>query len=485
MTACQNLGPPNQLLSNAVDVRQEIDLRLGAAFTRLLTLRYKARLNLEQKQIVSYGPCQFPTLGFVVDRFLERQRFVPEKFWSIKLSIEMATQENNVNAQQIGSRAGSELNKAVEFHWDRNRLFHRTIAMAILEMCVEGLDDAVVTDVNGSRKSKRSPFPLSTVEMIKLASRKLRMTSAKAMEVAEKLYQQGYISYPRTETDKFTQTMDLRSIVVSLSQRAGTDWARYAAQLVTAGKFQWPKPGQHDDQAHPPIHPVKGAAKENFQKEEEYKLYELVTRHFLACCSADAVGQQTVVRVAVGGELFRATGLIILERNYLEVYYPYESWTGSEIPNFQIGSKPLVKSLLLHEGKTEPPQLLTEADLIDLMDKNGIGTDATMHEHIKTIQERKYAMTQERYFAPTPRGLALVKAFRAASVAGRFNDISKPTLRSRMESAMTAVARGTLSKEAVIVATTQDMRRIFEFISTHMHLLDAEILGQALPPSIS
>lgn len=119
----------------------------------------------------------------------------------------------------------------------------------------------------------------------------------------------------------------------------------------------------------------------------EKRVYELIVRHFLACVSKDAIGSETTVNVIVANEQFTATGLCIYERNYLDVYI-YEKWNSKEIHNYQVGNTFEPTSLTMPEGTTSPPSLLTEADLIALMDKNGIGTDATHAEHINTIKTR-------------------------------------------------------------------------------------------------
>ncbi len=85
--AIRNLGLPNKNQSEAVDARIEIDLRIGAAFTRFQTLRIQRRFGVDG--IVSYGPCQFPTLGFVVDRWKRREAFLPESFWSITVTVSL------------------------------------------------------------------------------------------------------------------------------------------------------------------------------------------------------------------------------------------------------------------------------------------------------------------------------------------------------------------------------------------------------------
>lgn len=119
----------------------------------------------------------------------------------------------------------------------------------------------------------------------------------------------------------------------------------------------------------------------------EKRVYELICRHFLACVSKDATGSETTVNVIIANEQFTATGLCIYERNYLDVYI-YEKWNSKEIHNYQVGNTFQPTELSMPEGSTSPPSLLTEADLIALMDKNGIGTDATHAEHINTIKTR-------------------------------------------------------------------------------------------------
>lgn len=92
--------------------------------------------------------------------------------------------------------------------------------------------------------------------------------------------------------------------------------------------------------------------------------------------------------------------------------YNYENWDDSYLPEFKIGDK-LKPIITLTESSTSPPKLLSESDLISLMDKTGIGTDATIHEHIKTIQERGYAIKEYNHFVPTQIGVQLISAYKS------------------------------------------------------------------------
>ena len=152
--------------------------------------------------------------------------------------------------------------------------------------------------------------------------RKSRRKSPEAIhpQIAEKLYQQGFLSYPRTETDKFDPQFNFMSLIEK--QMADPAWGGFARECVFAftpsvvyqllmsqslhqGTFQRPRNGKNDDHAHPPIHPTAYAG--NLAGDEK-RVYEYIARRFLACCSKNALGYQTRVEVEYGGEEFHATG---------------------------------------------------------------------------------------------------------------------------------------------------------------------------------
>ena len=279
----------------------------------------------------------------------------------------------------------------VNFSWHRVHLFDRMVVVILYERCILA-KTAKVTKMQRKPTSKWKPLPLTTVELQKLGSRFLRMDSQRVMKVAEELYQKGWISYPRTETDQFDRAIDLKAII----QRQTQDgvWGSFAQGLMNGG-FHQPRNGRNNDRAHPPIHPVNYVTRDRLNDDEK-KVYEFVVRRFLACCSEDAKGESTTVEIDYAGEIFRATGLIVLQKNYLDVY-PYDKWESSQqLPPYAVGETFTPTEAKMTEGKTTPPGYLTEPELIALMDANGIGTDATMAEHIAKIKERAYVMTRPR-----------------------------------------------------------------------------------------
>ena len=426
--AINNLVEPDKKVSDAVDVRQELDLRIGAAFTRFQTMRLQRIPELSQ-MLISYGSCQFPTLGFVVERYKQRINFVPESFWL----IEVKHTKNGLTAS---------------FNWSRHRLFDERACLGFLERILRK-PQANVLKVDSKRTSRWRPEPMDTVALEKLASNKLKISAKRAMDAAEKLYTKGFISYPRTETTIFPPDINLANYVQMQTQNR--IWGQFAQKVLENGPN--PRQGKKTDKAHPPIHPTKYA--DNLSGDEAM-VYELVVRHFLACLSKDAVGNQTSIEISINEELFHLNGLIILERNFLEIYI-YESWNNKEIPEFRPGECFTPDSIMMAEGKTTAPQLLTEAELIALMEKNGIGTDATHAEHIEKIKSRNYIQeTTDRRLAPCELGIGLVDGYDEMGY-----EMSKPFLRAALETDLQGISNGNKDSKQVLQQQISQYERVF------------------------
>ncbi|KAF2486560.1 DNA topoisomerase [Neohortaea acidophila] len=509
IAAARNPVTIDEAQSNAVASRIELDLRIGASFTRNLTMSIQPMLQDRggEKQVISYGSCQFPTLGFVVERYFRVRNFVPEKFWSIKVMHE---------------KDGVKVN----FSWARNHLFDRMMVVILFERCLAART-ARVTKVQTKPTSKWKPLPLTTVELQKCGSRFLRMDSQRVMHLAEQLYQKGWISYPRTETDQFDRGMDLQALVRKQTQ--GGPWQQFAHHLANGG-FSAPRNGRNNDKAHPPIHPVN-FVDPSVLNAEERRVHEFIVRRFLACCSQDAKGSMTTVALLYGSETFTAYGLTVLERNYLDVY-PYDKWTSSqELPDFREGEVFVPTEARMHEGLTSPPGYLTEPELIALMDANGIGTDATMAEHIAKIKDRKYVETRSQgaagragdddisdddepppvnagrgrgrgrgrggrggagangrgagttrgvqEFIPTTLGVALVEGYESM---GFEISLTKPFLRKEMELKMKAICEGRKTRQEVVEETLAQYRVVYNRTQQRLEDLRASVrkyvLGQ-------
>lgn len=421
----------------------------------------KAVEEISDKFFTLSGPCQFPTLGFVVDRYILARDFIPRPFWYIAVM----DKRNNME---------------VDFKWSRNHLFERQAVQIIYQRC-RANPEATVTKVASKVTRKFKPSPLTTVELQKSASRLLKMTPKRVLDVAEKLYQQGILSYPRTETDQYDKEFDFHSLINK--QTCDANWGSFASRLADAqaDAFDRPVNGKKNDKAHPPIHPTKYAG--NLVGEEK-KVYEYVTRRFLASCSKHAVGKQTTVELNIAQEIFNASGIIVVERNYLEVY-TYDKWGGPALPEYVQGECFLPTKMEMKEGETTRPKLLTEADLVSLMDRNGIGTDATIAEHISKIIEREYVKVlkegQMNYLIPSELGMGLVEGYNAIEFDGN-KSLCKPLLRRETEERMNLICEGTRTREETVEQSLQEYKAVFDKAKQEIHKLidrvDANLRGE-------
>lgn len=430
---------------DAVNVRRELDLRTGFALTRLQTKLYRQVFRGEfLKRAVQYGSCQFPTLGFIVDRYQRIKEHTPEPFWT------------------LSAAAKGEDSKCISLLSQRGRMFDRVSALCFYELALKSGNGLFkVIDVSSKPTVRYRPLPLTTVMLQKKASVALKLSAKRIMELAEKLYNEGFVSYPRTDTDSFDKSIDLKKIV---QKQCGNNspWSQYANSLLAEADstFRPPRTGKRDDEAHPPIHPVQGANRSAFGNDnDKWRVYEFITRSFLACCSDDARGISQTITLRYGDdENFSVSGDRILERNFLDVY-PYQKWTGVQLPSWQLGSEIECSSFLLKEGQTTPAKPLTESELVGLMDANGIGTDATMADHISNIQERNFVIKKGECFEPTPLGIALVKSYERIQLD---MSLTKPYLRRETELEVSAVAEGRSSKAQALGKLVAKYENVFK-----------------------
>lgn len=308
------------------------------------------------------------------------------------------------------------------------------------------------------------------------------------MSIAEKLYTKGLISYPRTETTTYYPLISPKQILNKLSYnlrkeiesegetrisskftRTLTSTESYLLALLQQESpfYQAPRPGKLNDNAHPPIHPVKMPSRSDYLNDQELRVFNFILEHFLAQCSKDKLVNE--VRVSFSPELefdlengekveFEAKMIEVLnsETNFEIIYQTRinlsasndQIWTQETQNQFCLGNAFNFKSKVTNV-KTQPPQPLSEADLVSLLYENGIGTDATIHEHIKKIQDREYAqMKNPRGLESTKLGKALVHWYR--ELGQEAQSLIGANIRGELESELQQVAEGQLNRQSVL-----------------------------------
>ncbi|ONM56133.1 DNA topoisomerase 3-alpha [Zea mays] len=359
-----NLVLPNKDESLSVDARQEIDLKVGVAFTRFQTRYFQGKYGNLDSRVISYGPCQTPTLGFCVQRHQQITTFKPEKFWSLKTYIIKDSDE-------------------IQLEWDRKKLFDFDVTVMFQKMVISD-GTLKVADISVKEECKTRPSGLNTVNMLKVASSALGIGPQTAMHLAERLYTQGFISYPRTESTAYPSSFDFRGALAALLNNPL--WSNDVRKLLDAG-FVKPRQG-HDAGDHPPITPMRSATEASLGT-DAWRLYQYICQHFIGTVSPDCRYTRTAIEFTSGGETFHCVGYRVTSKGFTSIM-PWLAVSENSLPAFKKGDSVSIHKADIYEGSTTPPDYLTESELISLMEKNGIGTDASIPVHINNICERNY-----------------------------------------------------------------------------------------------
>jgi len=408
-------------LAKSAETRQRIDLIWGAVLTRLISIS-SGKMG---KEFLSVGRVQSPTLRLIVEREKEIESFKPTPYWEI-----------------VAEFCNSECFTAKHVERFTDQVKAKTAFERIG-------DEAVVKSFEKKEKKEAKPIPFNTTEFLREASK--FMSPAKAMNIAETLYMNGYISYPRTDNTVYPPTLNLKSIA---SRFLESDF-RKEAEFVLAGKIK-PSRGKKESKDHPPIYPTGVASRKDLGK-DEWVIYELVVRRFLATLAQEAIWEVKHVEVDANGELFRATGKKLLNPGWRAIYL-YSKAEEVQIPDLTAGQILKVKNKELLEKETKPPGRYTTGNLIRIMERLGLGTKSTRHEIINKLYGRKYVYGNP--LRPTQTAFAVIEALK-----NNAETITLPDMTAKLERDMDEIADGKLEDKEVVEESVRFLDEILSNIN--------------------
>lgn len=450
---------PNRNESSAVDARQHLDLKIGIAFTRYLTTSILPALGLETK-LLSYGPCQTPTLWFCVQRSREISGFVPKQYYRIFLEFvhKRSTQliYLDTNSTKTVSLNKEEARYLSKFNCDK-------IVANIMK--VDKAEGCKVIDVIRRPQKKAAPAGLNTVSLLRVASSYLKISPHNTMVIAERLYTSGYTTYPRTETTKYSSSFEFLDTLKNLQSNTDFPFSSTAGEI--AANFKKPVLRGTDVGDHPPITPTSTKCAKGLTGDMK-RLYDLIASHFLATLMEDAVYEERDYIIEFANEKFKASSSIIVKEGYLKVHtWKKENFTKG-FPDISVGETLEIKKIGCDSNYTTPPGYLTESDLIQLMEKNLIGTDASMPVHIENIVSRNYVgVTSGRCLIPTDLGNALIIALESVD-----EEIVHPRVRAQIERSVDMISQGKSTYKDIIGNSLEVYKKKFFTISqNHEKLL--------------
>ena len=404
------LEEPYYDMAKAGEARQDIDLIWGATLTRGVSLA-SSRLG---SNFLSVGRVQSPTLVLIADREFERSAFISVPYWEIA-----ATFEKNGQSFEASHKTDRFDNKA-----EAENIFNALP------------DTGTVMSIEKKERAVAPPAPFNTTSFLTAAS-KLGFTAKWAMDIAERLYMSGYISYPRTDNTVYPPSLDLREITQLFT---AAEFAA-AAGLVLAQPELKPSRGKKFATDHPPIYPTGVAAKSALE-DRSWKIFELIVRRFFATLLPAASFENIKATIDASGQPFIGRGERTVFPGWIEVY-PYSRRKESVLPNLTEGDTlPMIDKQFL-EKETQPPTRYGQGGLIQEMEKLGLGTKATRHNIIQNIIDRQYAYGDP--VVPTKLGLAMADTLRDYA-----STISTPQMTAELEKEMDEIAEGRMSRDKVV-----------------------------------
>ncbi len=262
------------------------------------------------------------------------------------------------------------------------------------------------------------------------------------MRIAEWLYTNGFISYPRTDNTVYPPSIDLKSLVSMFTKGA---FAKEAQNLLKGRMV--PTRGKRSTTDHPPIYPTASVDK-NELKEEQWKIYELVVRRFFATLAEQSSWEISTLSVDIGKEPFRANGARLIEAGW-RAYYPYSKSEEHLLPELKEGEHLLVLGHEVASKETQPPARYGQGRLIKLMDELGLGTKSTRHDIISKLYARAYVHGNP--MKPTNTAYAVVDTLEKYASA-----ITKPEMTQTLEKDMTRISERKI-KEAEVIDESREM----------------------------
>ena len=368
-------------LVNAQQARRLLDRLVGFKLSPVLWKKVKPAL--------SAGRVQSVAVRLIVEREREIQNFKTEPYYRV-----VAVFNTEGNAQQIRA----ELNTRFSTHEE---------ALAFLEKCKDAKFKVNSVTKKPVKRAPAPPFTTSTLQQE--AARKLGFTVSQTMMLAQHLYENGFITYMRTDS------VNLSSLCIGTSKEEVTKL--YGEQYSRPRNYHTNAKGAQE--AHEAIRPSYISTQEIDSNKQERRLYELIWKRTIASQMADAMLEKTTIEIGMEGcdDLFVATGEVITFDGFLKIYHESvddddagKTETGHLLPPMNIGDTLQRDEIVVTERYLQGPQRYTEATLVHKMEELGIGRPSTYAPTISTIQQREYVVkgdkkgTERNYTIDTLKG---------------------------------------------------------------------------------
>ncbi len=414
---------------NAQQARRALDYLVGFNLSPLLWKKIRRGL--------SAGRVQSPALRLIVERELEIEAFKSQEYWSIHLDA--LKHSHGFSAKLVLLN-----NQKVEQFTVINQDQHTDIVGKLL---LASAGKTTVSRVEKKQRSRSPAAPFTTSTLQQEAVRKLSFTTARAMRVAQQLYEGmdigggtvGLITYMRTDSFNMATeaVMQIRDYVKK----------NFDAEYLPKSPVMYKTKSKSAQEAHEAIRPTdisrSPASVHQFLTDEQFKLYEMIWKRALACQMSPAKFDAVSVDLSVGSDanLFRATGQTLVFPGFIAVYMEgtddEEEEGESKLPHLETGEILTVEKIYGDQHFTEPPPRYGEASLVKILEEYGIDRPSTYASIISTLQDREYVVLDKKRFTPTDVGRVVNKF-----LTEHFTQYVDYDFTANLESALDSVADG-------------------------------------------
>ena len=397
-------------------VRHKVDWLYGINLTRALTL--SIRKSAGWFKIVSTGRVQGPILEFVALRDKDINLFVPTPFW-------------NIAVQGIFEK------HELSLEFSNGRIDNKEMAYALADE-IRG-KTPYVDAVREKSVVQSAPPPFNLSDLQTEAYRLFGFRPSKTLSVAQKLYLDALISYPRTSSQRLPPSLDINAILNGLQKiaRLGPLVRRLLKQAQLT-----PTQGEKEDPAHPAIHPTGTQPTEELRPNER-KIFDLVVHRFLASLGEAAVKKIVKADILCGERLFYVRGVKVLITGWMDFYGPFVLMKEKALPDLSKGDEIQLTSVKVDEKYTSPPSRYNPSSLLRLLERENLGTKATRSEIIDSLNSRGYTVGDR--FELSALGYAIYETLKQYVPTVLSADMTR-----RLEEEMEEIQRGAGSRESVL-----------------------------------
>ncbi|WP_313280883.1 type I DNA topoisomerase [Timonella senegalensis] len=454
--ALENTRDLDDRLVDAQETRRILDRLYGYEVSPVLWRKVR--------QGLSAGRVQSVATRLVVERERERMAFVAANYWDVSGTFTAQTGSdagtsftaklNQLDGKRVAT--GRDFNDAGQLTAKNVTHLDEAGARALVAELAD--QPAKVLSLETKPYTRRPAAPFTTSTLQQEASRKLRMSSKQAMRVAQTLYENGYITYMRTDSSA------LSSQAISAARRQAAEL--YGSDFVPAKPRTYATKAKGAQEAHEAIRPAGDSFRTpaqvaNVLSGDQFKLYELIWKRTVASQMADARGSTATVKLGVNSAsgsreaVFGASGTVITFRGFLAAYEEGrdverysedgkgEAKGDARMPAMEQGDTLSTSDLEADGHTTSAPPRFTEASLVKALEERGIGRPSTYASTISTIQDRGYVNNRGQALVPSWIAFAVIRLLEE-----HFDQLIDYDFTAQMESDLDEIASGETDRVA-------------------------------------